>query len=141
MSIHGKRESVIAEAIEDVVEKAPKKDIGFLVRVIAVAIFIVAVGIAVMLVLRGQFSYTRENTKVNKKIEEKKIESSGPANDSSLVDASEVERLDNTEDTESAPEDASVEKFGPNRGPIICGDPIEDHPYKSLPAAPPAAGE
>lgn len=44
----------VAEAVEKVVEHAPKKDVGFLVKAIGVAIFIIAVGIAVSFVLYGK---------------------------------------------------------------------------------------
>ena len=40
-------------AMTELIDRASKKDISFLVRVIAISIFVVAVGIAVCLVIHG----------------------------------------------------------------------------------------
>lgn len=46
----------ILAAVEAIVENAPKKDVGIFLRMVGVALFVIAMGIAVSFVLRGWVS-------------------------------------------------------------------------------------
>jgi len=54
-----------AEVIEYAINQAPKKDVGFFLKAIAISIVIVAIGYAFSLIFKGDrsLSYTGENGK------------------------------------------------------------------------------
>jgi len=50
-----------AEVIEHAIDQAPKKDVGFFLKVIAIAILVVAIGYAISLIFEGERSLSYEN--------------------------------------------------------------------------------
>ena len=74
-TVDEKSKGLVAEVVEEIVEKTPSKDLGLFVKMIGVAFFIVALGMAISFVTRGMItvSYSKntknENTEKMKTVE------------------------------------------------------------------------
>jgi len=51
----------VADVIEHAIDQAPRQDVGFFLKVIAIAILIVTIGYAISLVFEGERSLSYEN--------------------------------------------------------------------------------
>lgn len=50
----------VAEVVEEAIQHAPKKDVGFFLKAIAIAIIILAVGYAISMIFEGDRSLSYE---------------------------------------------------------------------------------
>ena len=60
----------IADMVEEAVKKAPARDVGLFLKMIGVAVFLIALGIAISFVMRGTVSFsTKADVKVGNELD------------------------------------------------------------------------